>query len=54
MRYKVRSTITNLLVEFHVKYLNEIRLPAVVLREGDGAGEPLHPGGVVSDLVGEV
>ena len=43
--------IANLLVEIHIEYLDEIRLPAVVLGEGDGASEPLHPGGVIGDLV---
>ena len=41
----------NLLIELHVKYLDEVRLPAVVLGEGDGACEPLHPAGVGGDLV---
>ena len=43
--------MTHLLVEFHVKYLYEVGLPAVVLGEGDGACEPLHPAGVGSHLV---
>ena len=34
--------------------MDEVRLPAVVLGEGDGAREPLNPGGVVGDLVREV
>ena len=45
------DNLANLLVEIHIEYLDEIRLPAVVLGEGDGAGEPLHPGGVIGDLV---
>ena len=46
--------VSNLLIVFHVKYLYEVGLPAVVLGEGDGAGEPLYPGGVGGDGVGEV
>ena len=45
------DNLANLLVEIHIEYLDEIRLPAVVLGEGDGASEPLHPGGVIGDLV---
>ena len=46
--------VSNLLIVFHVKYLYEVRLPAVVLGEGDGTGEPLDPGGVGGDGVREV
>ena len=46
--------VSNLLIVFHVEYLYEVGLPAVVLGEGDGAGEPLYPGGVGGDWVGEV
>ena len=41
----------NLLIDIHIEYLDEIGLPTVVLSEGDGAREPLHPGGVVAHRV---
>ena len=41
----------NLLIDIHIEYLDEIGLPTVVLGEGDGAREPLHPGGVVAHRV---
>ena len=49
--FKSERDDANLLVEIHIEYLDEIGLPTVVLGEGDGAREPLHPGGVVAHRV---